>query len=27
VEQVMYPPDHPQMGGADASLGTCNNGA
>ena len=27
VEQVMYEPDHPQMGGADASLGECNNGA
>jgi len=27
VDQVTYAPDHPQMGGADASLGTCNNGA
>jgi len=27
VEQVTYAPDHPQMGGADASLGECNNGA
>jgi branched-chain amino acid transport system substrate-binding protein len=27
VEQVTYAPDHPQMGGADASLGQCNNGA
>lgn len=27
VDQVMYAPDHPQMGGADASLGECNNGA
>ncbi len=27
VDQVMYSPDHPQMGGADASLGECNNGA
>jgi ABC-type branched-subunit amino acid transport system substrate-binding protein len=27
VEQVTYAPDHPQMGGAAATLGTCNNGA
>jgi ABC-type branched-subunit amino acid transport system substrate-binding protein len=27
VEQVTYAPDHPQMGGAEASLGECNNGA
>jgi len=27
VDQVMYEPDHPQMGGAEASLGECNNGA
>ena len=27
VDQVMYEPDHEQMGGADASLGECNNGA
>ena len=27
VDQVMYSPDHPQMGGAAASLGECNNGA
>lgn len=27
VDQVTYPPDHPQFGGAEASLGTCNNGA
>ncbi|WP_375282152.1 substrate-binding protein [Pseudooctadecabacter sp.] len=27
VDQVMYSPDHPQMGGAEASLGECNNGA
>ena len=27
VDQVMYPPNHPQMGGDDASLGECNNGA
>ncbi|PVA07072.1 substrate-binding protein [Thalassorhabdomicrobium marinisediminis] len=27
VDQVIYEPDHPQMGGADASLGECNNGA
>ncbi|MBT5296725.1 MAG: substrate-binding protein [Octadecabacter sp.] len=27
VEQVTYSPDHPQMGGAEASLGECNNGA
>jgi branched-chain amino acid transport system substrate-binding protein len=27
VDQVMYAPDHPQMGGAEASLGSCNNGA
>ena len=27
VDQVTYSPDHPQMGGADATLGTCNNGA
>ncbi len=26
VEQVTYSPDHPQMGGAEASLGECNNG-
>ncbi len=25
--QVTYPPDHPQFGGADASLGECNPGA
>ena len=27
VEQVTYPPDHPMFGGAEASLGSCNNGA
>ena len=27
VDQVTYAPDHPQMGGAEASLGTCNPGA
>ena len=27
VAQVMYAPDHPQMGGAEATLGECNNGA
>jgi len=27
VEQVMYQPDHPQMGGEAASLGSCNTGA
>jgi len=27
VDQVTYNPDHPQMGGADATLGSCNNGA
>lgn len=27
VEQITYAPDHPQMGGAEASLGECNNGA
>ncbi len=27
VAQVTYPPDHPQMGGAEASLGSCNPGA
>ena len=27
VEQVTYSPDHPQMGGAEATLGTCNPGA
>ncbi|MDC1228917.1 substrate-binding protein [Octadecabacter sp.] len=27
VDQVTYSPDHPQMGGAEASLGECNNGA
>ncbi|NNL18523.1 MAG: substrate-binding protein [Boseongicola sp.] len=27
VAQVMYEPDHPQMGGADATLGECNPGA
>ncbi|MFK8033563.1 MAG: substrate-binding protein [Hyphomicrobiales bacterium] len=27
VEQVMYSPDHQQMGGAEATLGTCNPGA
>jgi ABC-type branched-subunit amino acid transport system substrate-binding protein len=27
VDQVTYPPDHPQFGGAEATLGTCNNGA
>ena len=27
VDQVTYAPDHPQMGGAEASLGECNNGA
>ncbi len=27
VDQVTYAPDHPQMGGAAASLGSCNPGA
>jgi len=27
VDQVTYPADHPQMGGAEATLGSCNNGA
>ena len=27
VAQVTYAPDHPQMGGADATLGSCNPGA
>jgi ABC-type branched-subunit amino acid transport system substrate-binding protein len=27
VAQVIYPPDHPQMGGAAATLGECNPGA
>ena len=27
VDQVIYPPDHPQMGGAAATLGECNPGA
>ncbi|MGR3514909.1 MAG: substrate-binding protein [Paracoccaceae bacterium] len=27
VDQVTYPPDHPQFGGAAATLGTCNPGA
>ncbi|MDJ1016964.1 MAG: substrate-binding protein [Paracoccaceae bacterium] len=27
VEQVTYAPDHPQMGGAEATLGACNPGA
>ncbi|MEM9427000.1 MAG: substrate-binding protein [Pseudomonadota bacterium] len=27
VAQVTYPPDHPQFGGAAASLGSCNPGA
>ena len=27
VEQVTYAPDHPMFGGAEASLGECNNGA
>lgn len=27
VEQVTYAPDHPMFGGADAALGSCNNGA
>ena len=27
VDQVTYAPDHPQMGGAEATLGECNNGA
>ncbi len=26
VDQVMYAPDHPQMGGAEATLGSCNTG-
>ncbi|HCQ66991.1 MAG TPA: branched-chain amino acid ABC transporter substrate-binding protein [Rhodobacteraceae bacterium] len=26
VEQVTYAPDHPMFGGAEASLGSCNNG-
>jgi len=25
VDQVMYEPNHPQMGGAEATLGSCNN--
>ena len=27
VDQVTYAPDHPQMGGAEATLGECNPGA
>lgn len=27
TEQVTYPADHPQMGGAEATLGSCNPGA
>ncbi len=27
MSKVWYSPDHPQMGGADATLGTCNTGA
>ena len=27
VDQVTYPPDHPQFGGAAATLGSCNPGA
>ena len=27
VDKVTYAPDHPQMGGAEATLGTCNAGA
>ncbi len=27
VEQVTYAPDHPMFGGAEATLGECNNGA
>jgi len=27
VEQVTYAPDHPMFGGAEASLGSCNDGA
>ena len=27
VEQVTYAPDHAMFGGAEASLGSCNNGA
>ncbi len=27
VEQVTYAPDHPMFGGAEATLGSCNNGA
>ena len=27
VDQVIYPPDHPMFGGAEASLGQCNAGA
>ena len=27
VDQVTYAPDHPMFGGAEASLGECNNGA
>ena len=27
VDQVTYPANHPQMGGDDATLGECNNGA
>jgi len=27
VEQVTYAPDHPMFGGAEATLGTCNDGA
>ncbi|WP_377504474.1 substrate-binding protein [Octadecabacter sp. R77987] len=27
VDQVTYAPDHPQMGGAEATLGECNDGA
>ncbi|TMV09709.1 ABC transporter substrate-binding protein [Ruegeria sediminis] len=27
VDQVTYPPDHPMFGGAEATLGECNEGA
>ena len=27
AEQVTYPPDHPMFGGAEATLGACNDGA
>ena len=27
VDQVTYPPDHPQFGGPEATLGSCNPGA